>query len=268
LFFVLSKTVGTLLLPTNFLICLGLVGATLLARRWARLGRGLLTAAVVGLAICGFSPLGSWLFYPLEQRFPPWDPATGAPDGIVVLGGAIETDPSVAHGVPALTSSAARLFTAAALAYRYPKARILYTGGNASLASDDAAKEADYATAVFESLGIAKERVILERASRNTFENAEFSKLIAAPKPGEHWLLVTSAYHMPRSVGIFRKVGFPVEPCPTDWRLAGTADLSRWTVVALDGLIHTDLAVREWIGLLAYWLTGRTSALFPGPNPP
>jgi uncharacterized SAM-binding protein YcdF (DUF218 family) len=267
LFFLLSKTLGILLLPTNFLIVVGLVGVTLLATRFFYLGRRLLIACVVLLALCGFSPLGIWLLYPLEARFPPWDPAQGAPDGIVVLGGAIDADLSARRGTAVFASSAGRLIAAAALARRYPKARILYTGGSASPVADDAAREADFAPAVFEGLGISADRVMVERRSRNTFENAEFSRVLAAPKNGERWLLVTSAFHMPRSVGIFRKVGFAVEPCPVDWRLSGASDLVRPTVIAVDGLELTDLATREWIGLLAYWLTGKTSALFPGPLP-
>jgi len=89
LFFLLSKTIGIMLLPTNFLIGVGLLGAILLATRLAWLGRKLLVVSIVLLAFCGFSPLGNWLLYPLEQRFPPWDAARGAPDGIVVLGGSI-----------------------------------------------------------------------------------------------------------------------------------------------------------------------------------
>ncbi len=108
---------------------------------------------------------------------------------------------------------------------------------------------------------------MLERRSRNTWENAEFSKAIAAPKNGERWLLVTSAYHMPRSVGIFRKVGFAIEPYPADWQLGGAADLLRFSVSSVEGLEHTGLALREWMGLFAYWVTGKTSELFPGPIP-
>jgi uncharacterized SAM-binding protein YcdF (DUF218 family) len=268
LFFLLSKTLGVLLLPTNFLILAGLVGLALLATRFFSLGRKLLTASLVLLALCGFSPLGIWLYYPLEQRFPPWDATGGTPDGIVVLGGAIDADLSAGRGTAVFDSFAGRLIAAAALARRYPKARLLYTGGSASPGADDAPKEADFAPAVFESLGISRDRIMVERRSRNTFENAEFSKVLAAPKQGERWLLVTSAFHMPRSVGIFRKVGFAVEPCPVDWRLAGASDLLRFTVIAVDGLEFTDLATREWIGLLAYWLTGKTSALFPGPVSP
>src|SRR5229473_399495 len=82
LFFVISKTLGIVLLPTNFMIELGLIGVILLATRWRRFGRGLIIVALVLLAICGWSPLGKLLLYPLETRFPAWDAARGAPDGI------------------------------------------------------------------------------------------------------------------------------------------------------------------------------------------
>ena len=225
MFFVLSKTLGYMLMPTNFLIGVGFVGAILLLTRFASLGRKLVMAAVLLLVICGLSPLGNLLLYPLEQRFPPWKAGAGAPpDGIVVLGASIEADLSAAHGTPVVRSAPDRIIAAAALAHRYPNARILFTGGSANLISNDA-READFAGAIFESLGIAKSRLIMERASRNTLENAQFSKALVAPKEGERWLLVTSAFHMPRSVGLFRKAGFAVEAYPVDWRVGGRGDL-------------------------------------------
>ena len=266
MFFVLSKTIGIALLPANFLILIGLVGAILLATRGARLGRKLVIASVVLVAVCGFSPLGNLLLHPLEARFPPWDPARGAPDGIVVLGGGIDADLSMSHGRAVYTRAADRLVEAAALARQYPNARIIYSGGSANLIDADA-READYAAAIFERLGVARDRLTMERRSRNTKENAEFSKLLAAPKSGERWLLLTSAFHMPRSVGIFRKVGFAVEPYPVDWRTGGPGDLLTFSPFALDGLQRTDIAAREYLGLAAYWISGRTSELFPGPDP-
>lgn len=265
MFFVLSKTVGIMLLPTNFLIGVGLVGLMLLATRFAALGRRLVIASVALLAISGFSPLGNWVLYALESRFPPWDATRGAPDGIVVLGGSIDPDLSLAHGVPVVRSAADRIIAAAALARQYPKARIIFTGGSSNLISNDA-READYVTEVFESLGIPKERLEIDRRARNTQENAEFAKAIAAPKTGERWLLVTSAYHMPRSVGLFRKVGFLVEPYPVDWRVDGRTDLLRPWIFSVEGLGSVDVGVREWIGLAAYWISGKTSEFFPGPD--
>lgn len=266
LFFLLSKTLGIILLPINFLIGIGLVGALLLATRFASVGRKLLVASVVLLAICGWSPLGKLLLYPLESRFPAWNAANGAPDGIVVLGGPIDADLSIAHGTVVVSASADRIIAAAVLAHRYPGARVVYSGGSPNLVSTDA-KEADYAEQLFESLGISKSRLLMERHSRNTQENAELSRTLAAPKPGERWLLVTSAYHMPRSVGLFRKAGFNVEPHPVDWRIGGRADLLTFGSVAADGFARVDPAVREWMGLIAYWATGKIDDLLPGPDP-
>jgi uncharacterized SAM-binding protein YcdF (DUF218 family) len=265
LFFAVSKTIGYFLLPSNFLIGLGLVGAILLWTRFARAGRRLMVTVLVLLAICAYSPLANFLLYPLESRFPKWDGSSGDPDGIVVLGGPLDADLSAAHGVPVISGASDRIISAAKLALRYPNARIVYTGGSPNLLHNDA-KEADYATALFQELGIAKSRLIMERQSRNTRENAEFSRQVAMPKPGERWLLVTSAYHMPRSIGLFREAGFTIEAYPVDWKVGTKEDLFKYYVVANDGLQLVDTAVREWLGLLAYRITGGTGALLPAPE--
>jgi uncharacterized SAM-binding protein YcdF (DUF218 family) len=266
LFFVISKTLGIMLLPTNFMIGLGLIGVILLATRFRRLGRRLTIVALVLLAICAWSPLGKLLLYPLETRFPAWDAGRGAPDGIIVLGGPIDADLSVDYGRAVITAAGDRIIAAAVLAHRYPSARLLYTGGSAKLLSNDA-KEADYATDLFEGLGIARARLLMERSSRNTLENAEFSKVMANPKPGERWLMVTSASHMPRAVGLFRKAGFEVEAYPVDWKLGKGSEIFAFSNIAGDGLSRTDSGVREWLGLIAYRLAGKTDAFFPGPDP-
>jgi uncharacterized SAM-binding protein YcdF (DUF218 family) len=264
-FFVLSKTLGVMSMPSNLMIGIGLLGVVLCATRFASLGRKLMIVSIVLLAICGLSPLGYWLLYPLEARFPPWNPAQGAPDGIIVLGGPVDPDLSAAHDTAVITSAADRIFAAAVLARQYPNARVVYTGGNANLISNNS-KEADYAGRLLENLGIPKSRLTMERESRNTEENAEFSKELVQPKSGERWLLVTSAYHMPRSVGLFRKAAFAVEPYPVDWRTDGPGALLEVSDLASRGLMRTDLALHEWLGLLASWSTGKIDRLFPGPN--
>ncbi|MCA6120678.1 YdcF family protein [Bradyrhizobium sp. WSM 1704] len=266
MFFVLSKTLGIMLLPVNLLIGLGVLGAALLLTRFATLGRRLMVTVAAVLALSAFSPVGNVLIYSLEQRFPPWNPAHGAPDGIIVLGGSIDPDISRAHRTPVVRQAPDRIIVAAELARKYPDARIVFTGGNANLISHDA-KEGDYAGELLAGLGIAGPRVIIERQSRNTVENAEFSKELIKPKPNERWLLVTSAYHMPRSVGLFRKAGFAVEPYPVDWRVGGVDDLFIINM-GMDGLSRTEIAIREWLGLVAYRLNGKTDALFPGPDAP
>jgi uncharacterized SAM-binding protein YcdF (DUF218 family) len=267
MFFALSKTLVTVLTPVNFLIELGLLGAVLLLTRHVKLGRTLMVVSGLMVAFCGFTPIGNLLLYPLESRFAPWDDSHGAPDGILVLGGDIDVGGYAAHNSPeGFSGTGARILSAAMLAHRYPQARILYAGGSPNLVSDASLKEADYAIRVFENLGIERDRLVIERQSRNTFENAEFSKKLVDPKPGEEWLLVTSAFHMPRAMGIFRKLQFAVEPCPVDWRLEGRKSLTHFPTQAEEGLERINLAVREWLGLIAYRLAGRIDELLPGPT--
>jgi uncharacterized SAM-binding protein YcdF (DUF218 family) len=264
MFFVLSKILGFFALPSNVVIAIGLLGIVLLATRWRRIGVWLAMASVLLCAIMGLSPLGNALMLTLEQRFPPWDASHGAPDGIVVLGGAITPDVSAARGQPALNEAAERITAAAELARRYANARIIFSGGSNALLFDEGV-EAAIAVQQFESLGIPHDRITAEEQSRNTVENAVFSRMLANPKPGERWLLVTSAYHMPRAIAVFRAAGFPVEAYPVDWRTRGPVDALRPFASLGDGLRRTDTAVREWVGLVVYRLTGKTAELFPRP---
>lgn len=264
MFFVLSKTVGFLVLPSNLLISLGLLGVLLLPTRFARAGRRLLVFCVLAVAVLGWSPIGNALILTLEQRFPAWDASRGAPDGIVVLGGAITPRVASGRGEPVLNEAAERITAAADLARRYPTARIVFSGGSGSLAFAEP-PEAEIARDLLQRLGVARERIQIDSRSRNTNEDAVYSKETAAPKPGERWLLVTSAYHMPRAIGAFRRAGFVVEAYPVDWRTHSSADLTHPFVTIGDGLRRTDTAAREWIGLLAYRVTGRSSELLPSP---
>ena len=111
--------------------------------------------------------------------------------------------------------------------------------------ADHGDAEAKFALPLLESLGVARDRITLEDHSRNTVENAVYSKAIVQPKPGERWLLVTSAYHMPRAIGVFRKAGFPVEPYPVDWRTRGVEGALHPFATVSDGLRRTDTAVHE-----------------------
>jgi uncharacterized SAM-binding protein YcdF (DUF218 family) len=264
MFFILSKVLGFFALPANFIVTLGLLGLVLGRTRFRRAGRRLAAAALILFAIIGLSPFGNVLIEPLENRFPPWDGSRGAPIGIVVLGGAVDPAFVAARGGPDLNEAAERITIVPELARRYPQARIIYSGGDGSLVFHDVS-EAQSAAALIESFGVAKSRLTLEDRSRNTAENAVYSKAVAAPKPGERWLLVTSAYHMPRAMGAFRMAGFEVEAYPVDYRTRGAEDLLIPFDDIASGLRRTDLAAREWVGLVAYWLSGRSSALFPGP---
>ena len=251
MFFILSKILGYLTVPSNLLVMIGLAGIALLFTRFVRAGRRLLAASIILIVVIGVLPVGTALILPLEERFPQWNPAQGTPTGIIVIGGVINAERSAARGQISLDDSAERVTAAVELARKYSSARIVFAGGT----------EASYAALFFENLGVLRDRITIETQSRNTAENAVFTKRLIAPKPGERWLLVTSALHMPRAIGAFRQAGFPVEAFPVDYQTDGWEDLRK-----LSGSMHRlDTAVHEWLGLLAYWITGRIPVLFPGP---
>jgi uncharacterized SAM-binding protein YcdF (DUF218 family) len=264
MFFVLSKTLGLFTVPSNVMTALGLIGIVLLFTRFRRLASWLIVTSLVLIAFAGYSPIGRILLLPLEDRFPPWDASRGAPDGIVVLGGAIDPEISLARGDTALNRSAERITATAELARRYPNARIVYSGGTSALDAN-APLEAPVAVKALVELGVAHDRITADEQSRNTVENAVFSHLLANSKSGERWILVTSAAHMPRAIAVFRAAGFPVEAYSVDYRTRGRDDAARLHESLPEGLEMTDQAIHEWAGLVIYRLTGRTAEFFPAP---
>ncbi|RVD53652.1 YdcF family protein, partial [Mesorhizobium sp. M8A.F.Ca.ET.023.02.2.1] len=200
----------------------------------------------------------------LEERFPkPSLPEKV--DGIAVLGGGFEGAINLVRGGHELNSSGDRMVETAILARRFPQAKVVVSGGNGSLFFDGEG-DADTAPRLLEALGVPADRLILEDKSRNTYENAVFSRELVKPKPGETWLLVTSAFHMPRAKALFDKAGFPTVPWPVDYRTSGKEGIGLFRDNPSDSLQATTMAVREWIGLLAYWLSGRIDQPFPAPG--
>ena len=216
------------------------------------------------LALSAWTSVGALMLNPLEETFQ--RPALPAKvDGIVVLGGGFEGAINLVRGGYDLNSGGDRFVETAVLARRYPDAKVVVSGGTGTLVLEDEA-DAETAPRLLTALGVAPERLILENRSRNTYENAAFTRELVSPKTGETWLLVTSAFHMPRAIGLFRKAGFPVVPWPVDYRTSGTEGLGLMRDNPVDSLQTTTMAIREWIGLIAYFLSGRIDRLVPGPD--
>jgi uncharacterized SAM-binding protein YcdF (DUF218 family) len=265
LFFYIAKILWFCLQPSALLLILLIAGAALLATRHQKVGRRLVLASTALLLIGGLLPLSTWLILPLEERFARADLSGRPVDGIVILGGMEDARVSTARHAHALNEAAERLTEAAALARRFPEAKIVLTSGAIEIVSAPTAG-ADAIEIILRDLGIGEDRLFLERRARDTWENAAKSKALVGPKPGERWLLVTSASHMPRAMGAFRKAGFAVEPWPVDYRTVGWSDMLRLMESPAEGLRRLDLAVHEWLGLMAYRLTGRSDEVFPGPK--
>ncbi len=260
LFFYISKLIWFLISPDGLLVCLLVLCLLSYVARWYRLLRLLAGGFCLAVLIISFVPVGSYLTKPLENRFSANPPLPEAVDGIIVLGGSTETVQSAFWDQLQQNSSAERLIYFSHLARLYPEATLVFTGGNGRL-DRDRPSEADILINRIDVLGFDTARIVFEPDSRNTHENAIFSKRLINPKPEETWVLITSASHMPRSVGVFCGAGWSVLPYPVDHQTSPeTLEL------AFDFSKHLSelkVAMREWVGLTAYYWTSKTSAWFP-----
>ena len=258
MFFWLSKALWTFADPANFLLLLALVGAVMLWAGALRTGRALLSAVLALFLLISVIPIGGYMLGVLEGRFPAAREPTDI-DGIVVLGGAVDAASYYERRGSGYTSSFGRVVEAARLAKRHPAAKLIVAGGPEI---EPGHSEAAATRALLIELGVEPERIALEVHSRNTFENAEFVKQMARPRPDEHWLLVSSAFHMPRAMGCFRAAGFSVSAFPVDFHY-GSEPMPRFDL--FDGLSELKYAIHEYTGLIVYRLTGKTQAFLPGP---
>jgi len=262
--FTLSKMFWIIANPGNLLVIILTLGLLSLIFRWRRLGVGLIGIAVIASLVITTVPLGKYLLFQLENRFPPVRSLPVKADGIIVLGGFSNQFITKARGQVALGGAVERLFEAAVLARRYPEAKVLFTGGSGDLFRQEI-KESETLGPAFKVLGLKNDRILLESNSRNTYENAVFTHNIIKPTMDQTWFLVTSAFHMPRSVGTFKKNGWNVIPYPVDYNIEGTKDLELGFDF-IGGLSSLNKGMHEWIGLIAYKLLGRSDSYFPSPD--
>tara|TARA_R110000868_G_scaffold102886_1_gene283473 strand:- start:2345 stop:3154 length:810 start_codon:yes stop_codon:yes gene_type:complete len=260
--FVLSKIFWLVLNPGNVVTFILFLGSVLLFTRFRRTGRWLVSGACVFLIVVGTIPFGAWLIENLENRFPANPSIPAEIDGVIVLGGTINQFITAARQQPSLSDGAERLTELVYLARRFPDAKLIFSGGSGALV-DRGLSEADAARLFYDRMGLTGDRIQYEDESRNTYENAILSQVIAgdSAKSGR-WVLVTSALHMPRAMGVFRRTGWNVLAYPVDYLSDGSG---RFTLGfnPLVGLGHLNKALREWTGLLAYRILGRTSAIVP-----
>jgi uncharacterized SAM-binding protein YcdF (DUF218 family) len=263
MFFWISKLTWRMLSPDNLLIIMLVAVWVLQWRKAYTAARRLLAVVVIGVVVIALFPVGQWLLYPLERRFPSNPALPGEVDGIVVLGGSEDGSRSAFWNQAEMGDTAERELAFLSLARRYPAARLVFTGGSGYMAQQRY-KGAEVARRLLQEQGLDLARVTFEGQSRNTYENVALSKALVQPQPGQRWILVTTAWHMPRSFGIFSKAGWSVIPYPVDhWTDPGRMMLPDPDLAAhLRELVY---GVREWIGLAAYYVTGKTSSLLPGP---
>ncbi|MEQ1576741.1 MAG: YdcF family protein [Hyphomicrobium sp.] len=265
--FVLSKLASLALQPSFLAAMAVVVGLVLISfETWRRAGLRFAWGGLAYIVVGGIVPFGNLLILPLEQHFAQSARPTvnDGLAGIIILGGFEDGWVSAGRGQLTINEAGERLTEGVRLARELPATKVLFSGGVGALwrAGEDATMPV---AAYLRAAGIENDRILVEGASRNTIENAQFSAELLKPNEGQRWVLVTSAAHMPRALGLYRKAGFAIQPWPVDYRTRGWQDVWRLFDRLPAGLQRTDLAVTEWIGLLVARFTGRIDQLFPAP---
>ena len=262
MFHLLSRLLNWML---DFEVILFLILTVGLIGLWTRFRRSALAALSAGAGIYilfGLVPIGTLALRPLENAWRRPETLT-APAGIIVLGGAIDGARSQDRGIVQFNLAGSRLTEGAMLAVRFPQSKLVFSGGNGDLMGD-LSPEARMAQTFYRGLGLTESQLVFEDRSRNTFENAVLSAELLKSMPESRWILVTSAFHMPRAMGVFQKAGFNVIPWPSDYRTLREDDW-RPTFQPLEEFSKLQAALHEYVGLAAYRLNGYSDTLFPTP---
>lgn len=264
LFFIISKIAWAFLSPSNLIIFFFALGSFLLlfnAISWAKII--LIPSSILALLLTVY-PFGDLLIEPLEKRFSQPTELPKNIDGIIILGGGEHLNISINWNRPELGNGGDRYIGAKELSNYYPDAPIIFTGGSGSVRLQNTKGEGYLAKQLLTTLGIAEDRLIIESKSRNTYENFKLVKPFLPVENG-HYLLVTSAFHMPRAMGIARKQGVNVSPYPVDFRSI-SRELRKINFNFHKNLKSLEPAWKEWIGLTIYYWTGKTSNWLPSSN--
>lgn len=252
MFFILSKLFWQIFSPLTFIAILMCGG--FLARKYKG-GRIVLGTGISLLILCGFLPIGHNLLVYQENQYPVLSDPPAKVDGVIVLGAAIDFKKSLAWGQGQLNEHASRVTEMIFLMNHYPKAKIVFTGGNGKYEKSSSSESIEL-NKLLKHMGFDTSRIIYEGESRNTFENMNLSKNKVHPEDGEVWLLVTSAFHMQRSVDVFKSNGWDVIPYPAGYLTEGNYKLIP-NFEVLNNMYKLQIAVKEMIGIMAYTLTGK-----------
>lgn len=266
MFFTLSKIFWSLAQPLNALCLLALLG---LAVRffWVRAGQGMMMAALAGILLFGIVPVGPWALTWLERQYPA--PQTLPPkiDGVIVLGGAFESYLSRKNGQIVANGDIERMLCFVEIVKAHPQAKAVFSGGSGDILNPDA-RESEDAKAFFKLAGLEGREIFYETQSRNTYENAVYTKKMMAPEAGQVWVVITSAFHMPRAMGVFGAVGWPVIPYQCDPKTDGSYGFFNRLPNIAGNFSALNIAIKEIIGLIVYHATGKSAFILPGGSIP
>lgn len=263
----ISRGVWAIIQPSNFFILYFTVSFFifqfgLLGQHWLKKLKTLNLSILILVFLVGLTNFSKWIMWPLENRYAEYKilNTSLSYSGIIILGGAEEATISTYTSQATFDNDAERIYQAIKLAKQFPELPIIHSGG--VKIGPDELSENDVAEMAFYDMGINLNRIRFDRISYNTSTNAtESAKLIKSTETNP-WILVTSAYHMPRSVAAFEKANVNIVPYPVDYRTSLRYD-GIFNFRASENIERFDAAIHEYIGLIAYYITGRSSSIFP-----
>lgn len=206
-------------------------------------------------------PLGNWLAVFLENRFPKLESIPTDVVGAIVLGTGFNFSVTTARNIASYNPDIGRLLAFIDLAKKYPHLRLVFTGGGRL---QTLCNEADLAKKLFAQCGVNTQRIEFETAARDTNENAKFCYKMIKPQPKDKWLLVTSAMHMPRAVGLFRNLGWNIAPYPVDYHTTGKPKFINTSLLL--GLYVWRYSVHEIIEMTINYIIKESQTIIPGPD--
>ena len=263
MFFLLSKILWIVINAFNVILALLMLGWMLLFKKPAA-GKRLIGMGLLIIFFAGSGLLPGIMMRSLENRIPAGTIPSKI-NGVIVLAGMVNMESS-RKGLIELTEQSDRIIEGIIMLQKYPEAKLIITGGSGYLKQGENLKEADYLKKLAISLGVNEERILIERNSRNTHEHAVALAKILRAKEGGQWVLITSAFHMPRSFGCFKKEGLNVIPYPVDYKTTSNAP-NNFSLISLlptiGNISNFGIAIHEWLGLVTYRLMNYTSSVFP-----
>ena len=261
IFFLLSKLIWMVISPDSLLVILTVISLVLLWKQSYQYAQRLLGFVVFSMLVISLLPIGEWLLYPLETRYRTNPELPENIDGVILLGGAENAYMSHLWQQTELNESAERDLAFMYFIRQYPDARHVFTGGSGGL-SNQKYRQAHVLKKLLQEHGVDISDIVFEEQSRNTYENAQLTYAMIKPAAGENWILVTTAWHMPRAMGVFYKAGWPVIAYPVDHHTR-RGDLLRLNPGLANNLRTLNIAMKEWVGLAAYWVTGKLVVAIP-----
>lgn len=262
LFFIATKVIWLFVQPDVWILLLCIAATVACYRGRLAVAKKILGALLALIVAISLLPMGEWLMYPLETRFETPEPMPAQIDGIISLGGGELSYLAEQWQQPEFNQAVERYTVLIPLINQYPAAQVVVSSGSGSL-GNQSQKGADVIKAFLQQQGVDTGKIIFERESRNTYENLLFSKAKLQASADARLLLVTSAYHMPRAVGVAKKLGLNVIPYPVD-HYGLRHNIFRIQFNFANNLLLLKEALHEYLGLLGYAVFGKSAGVFPG----